>query len=113
MSEMSVQDWLDQMPEYFLPEKAAGVDATVQLHLSGDQGGDWAVLIHNKNLEVVPGEVSNPRLVMSGDARDVLQVLSGTMDGMRAFMQGKFRVQGDMGLAMKLVGMFRQPPSVK
>lgn len=109
MTEMSIQEWVDRMPTYFIPEKAAGVDATIQLHLSGEQGGDWAVLIHDQNLEVVNGEVSNPRLVLSGDAQDVLQVLSGKMDGMRAFMQGKIKMQGDMGLAMKLAGMFRQP----
>ncbi len=109
MSEMSIQDWIDQLPHYFIPEKANGVDATIQLHLTGDQGGDWAVLIHDQNLEVAQGEVANPRLVLSGDAKDVLQVLSGQMDGMRAFMQGKFKVQGDMSLAMKMVSMFKQP----
>ena len=109
MAEMSIQDWLDKMPSFFIPEKAAGVDATIQLHLTGDQGGDWAVLIHDQSLQVEPGELSNPRLVMSGNAQDVLQILSGQMDGMRAFMQGKIKAQGDMSLAMKLAGMFRQP----
>ncbi len=109
MTDLSIQDWIDKIPDYFIPEKATGVDATIQLHLTGEQGGDWAILIHNQNLEVVSGEVSNPRLVLSGGAEDVLQILSGKMDGMRAFMQGKIKVQGDMSLAMKLAGMFRQP----
>ncbi len=109
MSEMSIQDWINQLPQYFIPEKAAGVDATIQLNLTGNEGGEWAVLIHDQQLEVVPGEVSNPRLVLSGDAQDVLQVLSGRMDGMRALMQGKFKVQGDMSLAMKMAGMFKRP----
>jgi putative sterol carrier protein len=109
MSEMTVQEWIDKLPEYFIPEKANGIDATIQLHLTGDGGGDWAILIHDQKIEAVPGEVSNPRLVMSGDAQDVLGVLSGQTDAMRAFMQGKFKVQGDVSLGMKMMGMFRQP----
>ncbi len=109
MSDLNVQEWIDKLPEYFIPEKANGIDATIQLHLSGDGGGDWAILIHDQKIEAVPGEVSNPRLVLSGDAQDVLQVLSGQMDAMRAFMQGKFKVQGDVSLGMKMVSMFKQP----
>jgi putative sterol carrier protein len=109
MADMNIQEWINQLPQYFIPEKANGIDATIQLHLSGEGGGDWAVLIHDQKLEVVQGEVSNPRLVMSGDAQDVLQILSGQMDGMRAFMQGKIKVQGDMGLGMKMMSLFKRP----
>jgi putative sterol carrier protein len=109
MTEMNIQDWVNQLPQYFIPEKSNGIDATIQLNLSGDGGGEWAVLIHDQKLEVVPGEVSNPRLVMSGNAQDVLQILSGQMDGMRAFMQGKLKVQGDMSLAMKMASLFKRP----
>ena len=32
---------------------------------------------------------------------------SGKLDGMSAFMSGKLRISGDMGLAMKLQSLFR------
>lgn len=109
MSEMTIQGWLDKIPQFFIPEKATGVNAVIQLHLSGEQGGDWYITIQNEQVQVNQGVAPNPRLTMTGDAHDVLQILSGQMDGMRAFMQGKIKVTGDMGLAMKLMGMFRQP----
>lgn len=109
MNEMTIQNWLDKVPEYFIPTNAAGVDADMQLLLSGEQGGDWVVSIHNQQVAVKKGTVPNPRLTLGGDAQDVLKILSGQMEGMRAFMQGKIKVTGDIGLAMKLSNMFRNP----
>lgn len=106
MSEQSIQDWLGELPAHFLPEKAAGMDATVQLNLTGDQGGDWYISIREQKVEVQPGIAPNPRLTLKADAQDILKILSGKMDGMRAFMQGKLKVNGDMSLAMKLMNMF-------
>jgi len=46
-------------------------------------------------------------LKMSGDAQTVMDVFSGKQDGVRAYMQGKLRVAGDMSLAMRLTGLFK------
>ncbi|MDD5368910.1 MAG: SCP2 sterol-binding domain-containing protein [Anaerolineaceae bacterium] len=109
MQEISIQEWVDKIPQAFIPEKAAGIDADIQLRLSGDQGGDWFVSIHNQQVKASQGDTTNPKLTLNGDAQDVLNVLTGKMDPMRAFMQGKFRVTGDMSLAMKLMSIFKKP----
>jgi putative sterol carrier protein len=109
MEETSIQEWVDKIPQAFVPEKAAGVDADIQLHLSGDEGGDWFISIHNQQVQASKGVIPSPKLTVNGDAQDVLNVLTGKLDPMRAFMQGKFRVTGDMGLAMKLMSMFKKP----
>lgn len=109
MTENTIQEWIDKVPEYFIPENAAGIDADIQMHLTGDQGGDWWVGIHNQELTQGKGSLPNPKLTLNGDSQDVLKVLTGQMDPMRAFMQGKFRVSGDMSLAMKLMKLFRRP----
>ncbi len=109
MENMSIEDWIKRLPEAFIPEKAAGVDTKIQLHLSGTGGGDWFMIIQNQKLTVEPGIVENPRLSVSGNAQEVLQILSGQMDGMRAFMQGKIKLSGDIGMAMRMANMFKAP----
>jgi putative sterol carrier protein len=108
MSEQSIKDWLGELPSHFIPEKSNGTDAVIQLNLTGDQGGDWYVTIQNEVVAVSPGVAANPRLTLHADGQDILNILSGKMDGMRAYMQGKLKVSGDMGLAMKMVNMFHQ-----
>jgi putative sterol carrier protein len=43
------------------------------------------------------------------DARDAVKILTGQMDGTSAFMQGKLKLKGDMGLAMRLTTLFKRP----
>ncbi|MDF3075129.1 MAG: sterol-binding protein, partial [Alphaproteobacteria bacterium] len=38
---------------------------------------------------------------------DFKAMASGQLDGMTAFMTGKLKIEGDMGVAMKLQGLLR------
>jgi len=107
MIEKAIPELMDSIPRYFIPEKSNGVDAVVQFHLTGAQGGDWNVTIQNKACSVSKGIADNPRLTFTADAQDCLDILSGKLDGLRAYMSGKLKLKGDMGLAMKLAGFFR------
>jgi len=40
------------LPAKFDPNKATGIDAVVQLNISGDNGGDWYLIIKDKKLEI-------------------------------------------------------------
>jgi len=40
-------------------------------------------------------------------ASDFLDLVDGKLDGTMAFMSGKLKVKGDMGLAMKLQNVLR------
>jgi putative sterol carrier protein len=107
MSELSIQSMMERMQSAFIPEKAAGYDVTVQVELQGEGGGNWVVTISNQQCTVTQGTIANPTLKMSGDAQTVIDVFSGKQDGVRAYMQGKLRVSGDMSLAMRLGSLFK------
>lgn len=107
--EYSIQDLIDRLPSAFVPEKAAGVNADIQLHLNGDQPADYYASIHNQKLEVQKGTVENPNITVSANAKDVQDMANGKLDPMRAFMMGKIKMQGDTRLAMQLIGLFRMP----
>jgi putative sterol carrier protein len=40
-------------------------------------------------------------------AQDWLDMVSGKLSGQMAFMSGKLKLKGDMGLAMKVGGLFQ------
>jgi len=107
MTDGTIQDWLDRVPEHFVAARAAGVNGVIQLHLTGEQGGDWCITIQNQQVQVSEGISPNPRVSLRADSQDVLKILTGQMDGMRAFMQGKLRVTGDTSFAMKMTNLFR------
>jgi len=104
--EITIQDLMDRLPKAFVPEKAAGVNASVLFHLTGEMGGDWVVTIKDQTCVVTQGRKDNTNLIFAAEAQDCLDIFTGKLDEMRAFMQGKLRLTGDMGLATKLAGFF-------
>lgn len=106
--EYTITQLLDLLPTLFVPERAAGFDTTIQVHLDGSQGGDWVVVIRDQQLNVQPGVLDQPKMTVSGKSEDVLDMVSGRVDPMRAFMSGKIQFKGDMGAALKMTTLFRR-----
>ncbi len=104
---MKPQDLFDKMPAAFVPEKAQGVNATVQIDLSGEDGGTWVVNIADGKATVTREPVENPTMTLTMDAQDYMDMVIGKLNPMNAFMQGKVKLKGDMGLAMKFQNMFK------
>jgi putative sterol carrier protein len=102
----SVQEIFDHIDEGFEPDKAEGVDAIFQFDLTGPTGGKYWIQVANKQAQVHPGEHAAPTMVLTSAAEDYLAVVNGELNPMMAFMQGKIKVKGDMGLALKLQSMF-------
>jgi len=107
--ELTIAKLMDLMPKAFLPEKAAGVEAVIQYHLTGDQGGDWVIKITNGTCTVVPGSAEKPTLTLTAESADYLKIISGKMNAMSAFAEGKIKLKGDLALAMKLMNFFKLP----
>jgi putative sterol carrier protein len=99
--EITIAQLMDLMPKAFLPEKAVGVDAVIQYHLLGEQGGDWVIKIGNGTCVVEPGTTDKPGLTLTAEAADYLQIITGKMNAMGAFAEGKIKLKGDLALAMK------------
>ena len=47
--------------------------------------------------------------VKLADAGDWVKIMTGQLDGTAAFMQGKLKIKGDMGLAIKMPSLFKRP----
>lgn len=109
MTEINLQTLMQQAVSAFQPQNAAGVDAVLQFNISGDQGGNWFAVIRDQKLAVEPGAAPNPNLTITADTADIFNMVAGKLNPMQAYMQGKVRIQGDMGLAMRLMNVFKRP----
>jgi putative sterol carrier protein len=107
--ELTIEEVMGRMPKAFQPDRAEGVEAVVQYHLTGAEAGDWIIRIGDGLCEVEKGEADGPRLTLSADSDDYLKVLTGQLNAMSAFAEGKLKLKGDLSLAMKLMGYFKLP----
>ncbi|MBO9367461.1 MAG: SCP2 sterol-binding domain-containing protein [Chloroflexi bacterium] len=104
---LTIADLMSKMPGAFLPEKAPGLEAVIQFHFTGNEAGDWYAEIKDGKVTVHQGVHPSPRMTLTADSSDYIKIFTGELDGMRAFMEGKLKLSGDLNLAMKLTQMFR------
>jgi putative sterol carrier protein len=89
------------------PDKVQGMNATYQFDLTGDGGGEKWVKLADGSGEFGSGQSESPNITITMAATDFLELVDGKLDGTMAFMSGKLKVKGDMGLAMKLQNVLR------
>lgn len=102
----TVAEVFDRMGDVFDADKASGMDAIYQFDLTGDGGGKYWVKVANSQYEVNAGEHDSPSITVIASAADYISIVNGDLAAMSAFMTGKLKVKGDMGLAMKLQSIF-------
>jgi len=91
----------------FVPEKAAGVDTVVQFKFTGSQASEWYVIIKDQKFESVQGIHPNPKMTMTVDSDDYIKISTGELDATMAFIKGKVKVSGDMGVALGMGKYFK------
>tara|TARA_B100001559_G_C16202945_1_gene485264 strand:- start:331 stop:630 length:300 start_codon:yes stop_codon:yes gene_type:complete len=83
-----------------------GEDCGIGGKIKFDLGDDGVIFV---DASVVPNIVNNENseadCTISLSSEDFLQIQSGELDPTTAFMMGKLRIDGSMGLAMKIQGM--------
>jgi putative sterol carrier protein len=106
MPDPTISEFMSRMAMAFVPEKALGIDATIQLKLTGVQSAEWYVTIQDAKCVFAQG-TAPAKLTFTAASEDFFKIFTGQMDGMQAFMQGKIRIAGDMNLALKLMNLFK------
>jgi len=105
----STAEIVARIPDYFIPENAAGITSSIEFKLQGTDGGTWHMLIADQTCTVVDGGLESADLKLGAKASDILQLLSGKLNPMVALFTGKIRFEGDKNVAMKLATLFREP----
>ena len=103
---MTLQELFEAMPGRFNAAAAAGLNKTLQFHITGEESGVWTIRIADGAAHLIQGAVENPDVTFTVDGQDWLAMEEGKLNAMNAFMAGKLKVAGDMGLAIKVPQLF-------
>ncbi len=96
------------MPATLNADAAKGMNSVIQFNLTGDGGGNYHVIIADGACTVQEGAHASPNMTMTMAAQDYLDMVAGKLNGQMAFMSGKLKIAGDMGLAMKMQTLFKR-----
>jgi putative sterol carrier protein len=84
------------------PEDREKINAIYEFNITGDNGGVWTVEITKDKGLVQAGSNGSAKCIVTSASSDFMNIVAGKMNPQMAFMSGKLKIKGDMGLAMKL-----------
>lgn len=96
-----------RIPENLNPEKAKKINACYQFKITGEDGGDWHIDLTKEKDWVGAGVAANAKCTITVASKEWVDILLQKLNPQMAFMSGKLKVQGDMGLAMKLTALLK------
>jgi len=101
MAENTVKGFFDGLAQKLnaKPEKIAGMNCVYQFRVAD---AAWSVKFADGKAGVAEGESPSPNCTITMAEADFLDLISGKLNGQMAFLTGKLKVAGDMGLALKL-----------
>lgn len=101
----SVKDVFEKhMPErlHDKPDVVSKINAIYQFNITGPDGGRWSVDCTKPGGAIASGQAAAAQCTVSCTDTDFLNIVNGKLNAQMAFMMGKLKIQGDMGLALKL-----------
>ncbi len=102
----TVKQIVEAMPSRFNPDTAAGLDVVFQFDISGDQAGQWHLIVKDQTCQIIEGSHASPNVTFSMASNDFIEMMTGKLSGQAAFFSGKLRVSGDLMMAQRLESLF-------
>ena len=85
------------------PDVVGKINAIYQFNIAGPGGGTWSVDCTQPGGQGrSPARRPNAKCTVAATDQNFLDIVNGKLNPQMAFMSGKLKIQGDMGLAMKL-----------
>lgn len=101
----AVRTSLLELVERFRPHEAAGLDVRWSIEVVGHR--PYTIHIRGDHCMVSVGRHDRIDATLRTDAETWLELVSGRVDGLAAFVRGRLRVEGDLHLAIRLETLFR------
>ena len=98
----TLKEVMDGLQAKLDPAKTQGLSAVYQFDLSGAESGVYCLNFKDGQGSISEGPSDAANITVSMDSEDFKSLVAGQLNPTMAFMSGKLKVKGDMGLAMRL-----------
>lgn len=102
----SCRELLKMMPLGFNAPAARGLDAVYQFDVTGNEPFQAYLKISGAGCSYHEGVADKPGIVIHTPGDVWMGIARGELDGQQAFLSGKYRVEGDLALLLKLRSLF-------
>ncbi|MEJ2731779.1 MAG: NAD(P)H-dependent oxidoreductase [Deltaproteobacteria bacterium] len=97
---------LQMMPLGFNQTESNGLEAIYQFEISGEENFTAHLKISKGTCTYHAGPADHPNVIVKTPADVWLAISKGELDGQQAFMSGKYKVEGDLSLLLRLKSLF-------
>lgn len=101
-----VDNLFSDMKKNFVAEATVGYKATYRFDLTGKFGGVWTVVVDNGKFDIQKGIHGKADAIFHAKAADWLAITEDKLDGTKAFIAGRLRIDGDIAKALRLEEIF-------
>jgi putative sterol carrier protein len=103
----TLREMIAGVPLVFNPSAAGDLSAVVQFDVGGEEPGQYYLCITKGKCSAFEGKHPNPTLTIHTPSEVWTALSRGELDGTQALMQGKYTIDGDLGLLAKFNQLFR------
>jgi multimeric flavodoxin WrbA len=100
------RDFIRGMPLAFKAEAAGDLKAVIEFEITGEENFLSHLRIADGRCTHHEGPAEKPDLVIKAPAEIWVKISSGELSGQKAFMEGRYKAEGDLNLLLKFSRLF-------
>jgi putative sterol carrier protein len=106
-----LEEIFGRWPDQFDPARASGVNAVIEWQITNPEGGEdrWQIEIRDGACSAVRDGGADPDVTFRVGPVDFVKLIAGAESGPKLFVFGKLKISGNLMLAARVQGFFRQP----
>ena len=102
----SVKETVERMAKIFDSKASQGVTEVFQLHITGEQAGDWYLAVKDGSCNLAASVHENPTLTLTMADADFIDLRNGETDGQALLMGGRLKAEGNLMAATLIPSLF-------
>jgi putative sterol carrier protein len=110
--ELLLEEIFGRWPSQFEPEKARDVNAVIEWQITNPEGGGedrWQLAIRDGACSVARDGTDDADVTFRVGPVEFVKLIAGAESGPRLFVFGKLKIRGNLMLAARVQGFFRNP----